>query len=197
MSVVVGYPGRPEPAVWLNSGGLPPRRWTCGHCGRATGNDKGYNTQDQRWQIYLCPACGRPTFFQGDRQVPGAAFGNSVDHLPGDLGPLYQEARNCMVVSAYTAAVLTCRKMLMHIAVEKGAPPDKTFQFYVGYLVDGKILPTSFQTWVDAIRQRGNEANHEITVMGQKDANDILSFTEMLLKVLYEYPYRAAAPAGP
>ena len=76
----------------------------------------------------------------------------------------------------------------MHVAVEKGAPKDKNFAFYVDSLVNGTILPTNFKSWVDKIRQRSNEANHEIIVMSLDDAKNILNFTEMLLKLLYEYP---------
>jgi hypothetical protein len=121
----------------------------------------------------------------------------SVDNLPDGLQPLYQEARNCMVVSACTAAVLTCRKMLMHIAVENGAPAGQTFQSYVTHLLENGIVPRHCETWVDAIRKRGNEANHEIRMAGRKDAEDLLSFTEMLLKILYEYPHRAAQAVAP
>jgi hypothetical protein len=128
--------------------------------------------------------------------VPGAAYGKSVDHLPGDLLPLYQECRNCMIVSAYTASVLTCRKILMHVAVEKGAPPGDTFQAYVNYLITANVIPGHFQTWVDHIRSKSNEANHKIVLMGQKDAEDLLSFAEMLLKVVYEYPNRVPRPSS-
>jgi hypothetical protein len=36
-----------------------------------------------------------------------------------------------LTVSAFTSAVLTCRKLLMHLAVEKGAQPGKSFLEYV------------------------------------------------------------------
>lgn len=123
--------------------------------------------------------------------MPGVAFGESVSHVPKGINDLYQEARNCMANNACTSAVLACRKILMHIAVDKGAPEDKTFAFYVGFLVDGNILPMMYRTWVDAIRSKSNEANHQIVLMTRKDAEDLISFTSMLLKLLYEYPVRA------
>jgi hypothetical protein len=57
-------------------------------------------------------------------------------------------------------------------------------------LVNGRTIGTDCKTWIDKIRQRSNEANHEIVVMSQKDASNILGFTEMLLKIIYEYPNR-------
>jgi len=55
------------------------------------------------------------------------------------------------------------------------------------------IIPANFTTWVDQIRSKANDATHRLVIMSQKDAEDILSFTEMLLKIIYEYPTRAAA----
>ena len=34
------------------------------------------------------------------------------------------------------------------------------------------------------------EATHEIVLMGQADAQELLSFLEMLLKFIYEFPNR-------
>jgi len=41
---------------------------------------------------------------------------------------------------------------------------------------------------VDHIRQKGNEATHEIPNMGNEDAVELLEFIEMLLRVVYELP---------
>jgi hypothetical protein len=57
-----------------------------------------------------------------------------VEKLPPEIEPLYNEACNCMTVGACTSAVLTCRKILMHIAVEKGAAEGQTFVAYVDHL---------------------------------------------------------------
>ena len=43
---------------------------------------------------------------------------------------------------------------------------------------------------VDHIRKKGNEANHEIVLMEKEDAEDLLVFSEMLLKFIYEFPKR-------
>jgi len=47
---------------------------------------------------------------------------------------------------------------------------------------------------VDHIRQKGNEANHEIKVMTAQDARDLVSFLEMLLKFVYEFPAKIRPP---
>ena len=83
---------------------------------------------------------------------------------------------------------MLCRKLLMHTAVEKGANEGQSFQQYVKWLVDERYAPRGAEDWLDYIRGRGNEANHEIVVMGKKDAEGVLRFTEALLRGVYELP---------
>ena len=78
----------------------------------------------------------------------------------------------------------------MHIAVSKGAPVNKTFIKYVDYLSDNHYIPPGSELWVDHIRKKSNEANHEIIQMGMTDSEDLISFTEMLLRMIYEFPAR-------
>lgn len=91
-------------------------------------------------------------------------------------------------MGAYTAAVLAGRKLLMHIAVSQGAEPGKSFLFYVDYLVDNHYAPPKSKVWVDKIRAHGNEATHEITLKTKSDAQEIIVFSEMLLKFNFEFP---------
>ncbi|MBZ5516697.1 MAG: DUF4145 domain-containing protein [Acidobacteriia bacterium] len=146
--------------------------------------------------IYVCPHCKRPTFFEGESQQPGVSFGNKVNHISPEVDGLYQEARRCTGAGAQTAAVLACRKILMHTAVDKGAAPGKSFVEYVEYLSEKGYITPGARAWVDAIRTKGNEANHEIKVMAASDAQDLLALVEMLLKIIYEFPGRAPKLTG-
>jgi hypothetical protein len=58
----------------------------------------------------------------------------------------------------------------------------------VAYLVDNHYVTPKARGWVDAIRTRGNEATHELPAMSQQDARELLTFVEMLLKTIYEFP---------
>jgi hypothetical protein len=102
-----------------------------------------------------------------------------------------------MTVNSLTSVVLTCRKLLMHIAVEKGAPTGKSFLEYVEYLADKGFVPPDGKGWVDHIRKKGNEANHEIKIMSSDDASDLIAFSEMLLKFVYEFPAKIKPAAAP
>ena len=84
----------------------------------------------------------------------------------------------------------------MHIAVEKGASPNESFKHYVDWLVNNHYVPPGGEGWVDQIRDKGNEANHEIQLIDQHTAEQVLSFVELLLKFVYELPARVAPASG-
>lgn len=175
---------------WVNVGGIHSREYTCGHCGKVVGSASGYHSNNSGAIIYICPHCTRPSYFEDDKQTPGVAPGVEVQHLPQGIEALYREARNCVSVGSNTAAVLTCRKLLMNIAVAQKADENKPFIYYVKYLADKGHVPPNGKGWVDHIRNKGNEANHEIRLMEKSDAEELISFCEMLLKFIYEFPNR-------
>jgi hypothetical protein len=87
--------------------------------------------------IYKCHKCLRPTYFDSSgEQIPGAVFGGPVKEVTDrSVLDLYEEARKTTGANAFTATVLCCRKLLMHIAVSKGADEGKSFAHYVYYLI--------------------------------------------------------------
>jgi Domain of unknown function (DUF4145) len=76
----------------------------------------------------------------------------------------------------------------MNIAVQHGAKEGLTFAKYIDYLEETGYVPPNGKAWVDQIRQKGNEATHEIKVMTSQEANQIMNFTAMLLQFVYEFP---------
>ena len=76
----------------------------------------------------------------------------------------------------------------MNIAVSKDAQPGLKFIEYVQYLSDQNYIPPDAKGWVDHIRVKGNEATHEITIMTRADAEELIAFIQMLMKVIYEFP---------
>jgi hypothetical protein len=187
---------------------LPSKSYVCGHCGNPLASEVGYYAlavdasgnavvSQVLAHIYICHYCDKPTYFDEDgKQIPGSAFGGDVRNIPNEeVKALYDEARNCMKVSAYTAAVMCCRKLLMNVAVSEGAEENKSFAHYVNYLAEeGHIPPKAASTWVDHIRDKGNDANHEIQIMTREDAERLIRFSEMMLRIMYEYPAEAQNP---
>jgi hypothetical protein len=78
----------------------------------------------------------------------------------------------------------------MNISVSLGASAGLRFVEYVEFLANAGYVPPNGKAWVDHIRNRGNEATHEIALMQPNDAQDLIQFSEMLLKFIYEFPMK-------
>lgn len=188
---------------WDGAGTIHAHQFDCGHCGRSIASDRGwtgFSTYDNKPSafVYICPFCMMATFVDHrDKQFPSVRFGHPVtDIAEADVASLYDEARHAVGAGAYTAAVLACRKLLMHIAVSKGATENGSFVGYVEFLAAKSYVPPDAKEWVDHIRQRSNEANHEIVLMQREDAEELVQFSEMLLKMIFEFPARARRRAA-
>lgn len=173
----------------------------CGHCNLHVASNRGWsrvNTSPDVLRIVICPKCGTPSYFEGEdsKQVPGASFGEHVTHLPPDIAGLYAEARNCHSVDAFTAGAMACRKILMNLAVHKGAGGGKSFSYYVGYLEKKGYVPPAGKRWVHYISRKGKEAAHEIPATTKADLEDLLTFLGTLLRIIFEFPARFPAPAA-
>jgi len=191
----------PDGLTWENCRSLSPRSYVCAYCGSKIATNQGYCTQEdhfgRRASIYVCPACHGPTVVTvTDERFPIAPPGEEVPGVPADLAALYHEARCSAGESAYTASVLVCRKLLMNIAVQESAEEGKSFAYYVEYLADKGFLPPRGKAWVDHVRKRGNEANHEIHLMSSEDASLLIAFVEMLLRFIYEFPQMIPGEEG-
>src|SRR5689334_9357790 len=108
--------------------GKHPDSWiaySCGHCGAkgpgAVVAAYGAKTESNvRW--IMCVNCLDGSVMSRDKTVyPSTPFGPKIEELPSEVEKAYLEARSCLSVNAATACELICRKILMHIAVEKGA----------------------------------------------------------------------------
>src|SRR5207249_4424001 len=116
--------------AWRAPQDLPNAAFTCGFCNTRVSSVKGYKLGEhadgsghQLGAVYLCPNCGGPVFHAPNgTRFPSPSLGRPVQHVPDALNALYEEARRCTGQNCFTAAVLVCRKMLMNIAVQQGAP---------------------------------------------------------------------------
>lgn len=181
---------------WHRPQTLPSKSFLCGYCGDKVSSEKGLKvgahrdgSGQQKAAMYICPSCNGSIFVTPeDKILPQPIMGNQVNNVPNELSKLYDEARKCTGQGCFTASVLICRKILMNIAVNQGADEGKRFIEYVNYLADQGFIPPNGRQWVDHIRTKGNEATHEIRLMDNTDAKEILIFAEMLLKFVYEFP---------
>lgn len=180
---------------WSSIQKVVVQSYRCGYCGDSVASNRGLQGQYQGRNpgafMVICPNCTYPSFIRAGAQTPDVRTGNDVSGIDEQsVLDLYNEARDCTSVSAYTAAVLCCRKILMHVAVAKGADEGQSFVSYVDHLAEAGYIPPDGKEWVDHIRKVGNQANHEISIATRNASDELLSFVEMLLKFVYEFPHR-------
>ncbi|HRH23602.1 MAG TPA: DUF4145 domain-containing protein [Candidatus Magasanikbacteria bacterium] len=185
---------------WHNQQSFSSQNYQCSHCGNKLTSEKGFFGRREEASlgrpvmeyICICHFCKKPTYIDMDKkQYPGIAFGNTVDGIDDEsVESLYEEARNCASVNAFTSSAMACRKILMNIAVAKGADENLKFVQYVQFLADNNFVPPDGKGWVDHIKDKGNEANHRIEIVSKENAEELLYFTEMLLTFIYAVPAR-------
>jgi hypothetical protein len=185
---------------WANLQKLQSKSYCCGFCGDKVSSqlglplifeqDFGGKIKNQIGGLYLCPNCSKFSEFINDEnesQFPQPKYGNDVKNLPESIDHIYDEARKCLSLGCFTASVMICRKALMYLAVNQGDKPGRSFVEYINFLEAKGFLPPLGKEWVDKIRKKGNEANHEIVEANLEDAKNIVELLEMLLKFIYEY----------
>lgn len=173
--------------------------YTCSHCASKV---SGAVVAFYQWQTatgtvirnkwLLCPNCSLGSVQVRGIIYPGSPFGPKLQGLPTDVNDSYEEARRCMEVSAYTAAELICRKILMHVAVEKGAKEGESFAAYLTYLESQGFITPPMKGWVDLIRQHGNHATHKLDAPEKARAESTVMFTAELLRLTYEMEFMAS-----
>lgn len=187
---------------WYNKYSLDSKNYICGYCGSDITSKEGYFISDGEnstrrtgeGYIYICHKCNKPTYFDHNIQTPGSVYGKTFDEniFPDNCTfLLYDEIRNCISCHAYTSAVLSARKLLMNIGVNCGAEEGKSFEYYVNYLDENGYIAKNCKKWVDIIRKKGNEANHEIQIFSENEAKQIIKFIEIMISVIYEMPSEA------
>ncbi len=169
----------------------------CGHChtqvsGAVVAVPRRSSGEVQRIKWLWCPVCADASVLSHDGIIyPGEAFGPPIEGLPKEVSVAYDEARSCMLVNAFTAAELMCRKILMHIAVERDALEGASFENYLAHPRQSGYITPPMQAWTDLIRKHGNKATHRLESTNRKRAASTSMFTAELLRIIYEMDHLA------
>ena len=160
----------------------------CGHCDtQVTGPAVASHQGDHGGVVWLlCTNCDRGLVSNDGVLTPGRATGPTIAGLPPAVAAAYHQARRSMSVNAFTGVELICRKILMHVAVEKGAEEGDTFASYITYLANQGYVTPPMNRWVNVIREHGNRATHELDEPDETRAESTLFFTAELLRLIYE-----------
>lgn len=183
---------------------LQPINWQCGFCSQYVGAAEGWRAVDRNGNHYgaimICPRCRRPTLFEGKEiPFPASPPGEPIPNVPEPVNGMYEEARACVAAGAPRAAALACRTTLMYVATELngGQQIKGGFQANVDWLFDNHWIPPNGKGWVDYIRDKGNDATHQIMDPDPDLARQLVDFLGMLLRFVYDMPRRLAPPTTP
>ncbi len=178
------------------------RQYTCGHCGNqvsgvviAAAVETTTGQTHARW--LQCPTCLKPSAEWESRIFPGASFGPVLEGLPNDVEETYEEARRCFTSNAFTAVELVCRKILMHVACDKGAKEGQTFASYLDNLETQGYVTPAMRDWVKLIKNHGNDSTHKLASPDRDRAAGTLLFTVQLLRTVYEMSHIAGKFTNP
>jgi hypothetical protein len=163
--------------------------YTCPFCSKEVSGVVVAVSNEGAW--LRCPTCRKGAVLMGGILYPSAPFGPVVDGLPPEVEKAYNEARKCMSVGAFTAAELICRKILMHLAVDKGAKEGEPFAAYLTFLEKAGYVTPPMKGWVDLIRKHGNLATHELPAPDRQQAASTVMFAAELLRLVYEMEHMA------
>lgn len=161
----------------------------CGHCEtKVTGLVvAAYPEVNGPVRWLFCPNCRNGSIItNAGMTLPHSSFGPTVQGLPNDIQNAYDEARACFSIKAYTSCELMCRKILMHVGVEKGYPEGKPFVEYIDHIQGQGYITPVMKDWVDLIRKHGNTSTHKLQPTDALRAESTLMFTAELLKLIYE-----------
>jgi len=171
---------------------------SCPSCGGTQMVVVGFtHTKTTKW--LRCANCGFGLVKNGPTTWPATAPLRTPDGLPVLERDAWTEVRNTLGVGAHTAAVMLCRKMVLHVAIAAGLDPvgsngqGPSFGRSVGFLQEQGYITPPLKLWVDRIRDVGNEANHELPAIEASVALDVAEFTLQLLVLMYELPARMNA----
>ena len=164
----------------------------CPECGTVQLHRIGYVHRVGHLSWLRCTSCGMGLVNNHGVISPGVRPLGVPRGLPPVEAEAWQEVRASLSVGAYTASVMLCRKLLMHVAVGHGLPAKNdndrapSFVECVDYLETAGIITKLMRPWVDRIKNVGNEANHDLDPPVETRALDVARFTEQLLKLAYE-----------
>ncbi len=166
--------------------------YLCAHCNTMT---SGLIVARYQYGIkvewLICTGCGHGSVYDNRDLYPRSKFGPSIEGLPAEVEKAYEEARSCYSVNAFTACELICRKILMHVAVDKGAKENEAFTYYLSKLGEQGYITPPMTKWVALIREHGGKATHRIEAPDRKRAESTLMFTAELLRLIYEMEHMA------
>jgi hypothetical protein len=122
------------------------------------------------------------------RQIPIAKTFKPDPAWPADLRLLYEEAAKSYGADAFTGCAMICRKLLMVTACQHGEKDGKRFVEYVEYITNGVLQYPKAKDAITRIKDIGNDANHDASLVNQSDAHRAMQIVTYMLNAIYSFP---------
>lgn len=152
------------------------------------------------WWMGVCNACHQPILLRdmGSKVFPPPQPGPVSEHVPDPMKHDLREAKQCLAVGAWNAAVVMARRALQCAAVEQGAPSGE-LRRQIKWLDDNRKITAAQREWADVARWVGNQGAHNtepnvaaglpvITGVAEDDARATVELVEHLFETIYVAP---------
>jgi hypothetical protein len=129
---------------------------------------------------------------EGDKwDTPQPIFPTADLHVnpnaPPDIRAAFDEACRCYRANSFTASAIMCRKTLEGICAAHGVK-DNNLAASLKTMYQQKLIDERLFEWSDLMRVAGNEAAHGVGLsIQQRDAKDILEFTNAIMDYLFSF----------
>lgn len=130
-----------------------------------------------------------------------AGVSEPPEYVPDDISAAFREGAKCMAIGCHNAAAamfrlsldLTTKPLLPELTDTSVAQPSKEQRYKlmkrIDWLIDRGRIPEALRELAHAVREDGNDGAHDGS-LDEKDAEDLLDFTTLLLERQFTEPER-------
>ena len=110
--------------------------------------------------------------------------------VPESIRRAVYEAERCLKAKAPTAAAIMCRKAMEGICVDQGQRKGSLAAKLKNLSDSGDLDPKLYE-WADSLRDRGNNAAHDVeSEVSREDATDLLALAVAVAEYVYTFRVR-------
>lgn len=152
-------------------------------------------SSDLLWWIGVCNSCEQPVLVlnQGDVVWPTPLPQPTDEHIPEEIRADLDEAKRCLTVFAWCAAVVMAGRSMQSAARSMGAQQESLDAQLKALAANGKIT-TDLLNCADVVRILRNAGAHpDSDPVSQEEAEQTVALAEQFLHVLFVTPARTKA----
>ena len=142
------------------------------------------------WWIGVCNYCQEPMLVLGNGETiwPTPIPEPTDQRVPEAIRNDLDEAKTCLQVRAYRAASVMARRVIQHVAIDKGCTgPNLVSQ--IEQLSKKGTITADVKEWADVVRWVGNDAAHpNANAVEEEEARDIIDLAQQFLQIVYVAP---------